>query len=79
MTPLKAIRMKCLDCCCGSSYEVKMCTATNCPLYVYRDGHNPKLKGKGNADNFRRNAHTISDSENETTTKDKSLNEDISD
>lgn len=47
MTPLKAIRMKCLDC-CGTSYEVKMCTATNCPLYVYRDGHNPKRKGIGN-------------------------------
>lgn len=47
MTPLKAIRMKCLDC-CGNSYEVKMCTATNCPLYVYRDGHNPNRKGIGN-------------------------------
>lgn len=47
MTPLKAIRAKCLDC-CGTSYEVKMCTATGCPLYVYRDGHNPKRKGAGN-------------------------------
>lgn len=48
MTPLKAIREKCLDCCCGNAYEVKMCTATNCPLYVYRDGHNPNRKGVGN-------------------------------
>lgn len=53
MTPLKAIRAKCLDCCCGQVYEINKCTATQCPLYEYRTGHNPKLKGKGNADNFK--------------------------
>lgn len=25
LTPMKAIRAKCLDCCCGSSVEVKLC------------------------------------------------------
>ena len=45
MTPLKAIRQKCLDCCCGNSNEVKLCPVRDCPLYVYRDGHNPKRKG----------------------------------
>lgn len=40
-TPLKAIRLKCLDCCCGSSNEIKQCTVTRCPLYAYRSGHNP--------------------------------------
>lgn len=24
--PVKAIRAKCLDCCCGSSNEVELCT-----------------------------------------------------
>ena len=30
-TPLNAIRRKCLDCCCGSSSEVKLCTLINAP------------------------------------------------
>lgn len=41
ISPLKAIRLKCLDCCCGSSNEVKICTAARCPPYPFRDGHNP--------------------------------------
>lgn len=48
LTPLKAIRAKCLDCCCGQWYEVKMCTIDWCPLFEYRFGHNPKSKHKGN-------------------------------
>ena len=47
MTPLKAIRLKCLDCCCGSVYEVKLCPSEDCPLYPYRLGHNPARKGLG--------------------------------
>ena len=39
--PVKVIRLKCLDCCCGSPNEVKMCTATGCPLHPFRDGKNP--------------------------------------
>ena len=46
LTPLKAIRAKCLDCCCGQWYEVKMCTIDWCPLYEYRFGHDPNLQGK---------------------------------
>lgn len=48
LTPMKAIRAKCLDCCCGQANEVRLCTATQCPLYEYRDGHNPNRKGMGN-------------------------------
>ena len=47
MTPIKAIRAKCIDCCCGQIYEVTKCVCVDCPLYPYRMGHNPKLKGKG--------------------------------
>lgn len=42
LTPMRAIRAKCLDCCCGSYLEVKECTATTCPLYPYKSGHKPK-------------------------------------
>lgn len=42
ISPLKAIRLKCLDC-CGSSYEVKLCTMTSCALYAFREGHNPNI------------------------------------
>ena len=39
--PVKAIRAKCIDCCCGSTAEVKECQATKCPLYPFRLGKNP--------------------------------------
>ena len=44
ISPLKAIRLKCLDCCCGSSNEVKLCPAEICPLYPFREGHNPFIQ-----------------------------------
>lgn len=52
LTPMKAIRAKCLDCCCGQANEVRLCTATQCPLYDFRDGHNPNRKGKGGNPNI---------------------------
>ena len=42
LTPMKAIRLKCLDCCCGSFTEVKLCNIKTCPLYPYKSGHKPK-------------------------------------
>ncbi len=33
MTPRRAIREHCLDCCLGSATEVANCTATECILY----------------------------------------------
>ena len=47
LTPIKAIRAKCLDCCCWQSNEVKLCTVTDCALYPYRLGHNPYITRKG--------------------------------
>lgn len=41
ISALKAIRLKCLDCSCGSAHEVKLCPCTKCPLYPFREGHNP--------------------------------------
>lgn len=37
----KAIRLKCLDCCGGSSNEVKLCPAEKCPLHPFRFGTDP--------------------------------------
>lgn len=47
MTPMRAIRLRCLDCCCGSAVEVKRCPCPDCPLYQYRLGKNPKRAGLG--------------------------------
>ena len=44
LTPIKAIRAKCLDCCCDSITEVRLCPVKDCPLYPYRFGHNPNIK-----------------------------------
>lgn len=41
-TPIKAIRAKCLDCCCQQMAEVRRCPSTDCPLWEYRMGHRPK-------------------------------------
>lgn len=38
LTPMKSIRQKCLECCCGSSNEVKVCTICDCPLWPLRSG-----------------------------------------
>jgi hypothetical protein len=60
LTPIKAIRAKCLDCCCGSSNEVKLCPCDGtqsglCPLYPYRLGKNPAMAGRqGNVDALRK-------------------------
>ena len=38
----KAIRLKCLDCCCGQAAEVRKCPATLCPLWRFRMGREVK-------------------------------------
>lgn len=41
LTPLKAIRAKCLECSCGQVVEVRLCVLHDCALYPYRMGHRP--------------------------------------
>lgn len=41
ISPLKAIRAKCLDCCCGQRTEVGVCPCKDCPLWAFRFGKNP--------------------------------------
>lgn len=44
LTPLRAIRKKCLDCSAGSPNEVRCCEILDCPLYPYRLGKSPNRK-----------------------------------
>ena len=44
LTPIKAIRAKCLECSCGNNAEVRECVIPDCPLYPYRMGKNPNIK-----------------------------------
>ena len=41
LTPMKAIRKKCLECSNGSYQEVTLCPIKTCALYAYRSGHRP--------------------------------------
>lgn len=51
-TPMKAIRAKCLECCCGQMGEVRQCTIEDCPLWEYRNGHRPKVDENMDKDNI---------------------------
>jgi hypothetical protein len=41
VSPMQAIRAKCLDCCCGQFSEIRLCEAVNCPLWPFRAGSHP--------------------------------------
>lgn len=41
MSAQKALRLRCLDCCCGLPNEVSLCTAVSCPAWPFRTGSSP--------------------------------------
>jgi hypothetical protein len=43
ITPIKAIRAKCIDCSGGYLGEVRLCPVTACPIWLYRMGKRPNL------------------------------------
>ena len=61
MTPMKAIRAKCLDCCCGNANEVRLCPCVECTLYPYRLGKNPSRRGLVNGGSFTKNHGSTAD------------------
>ena len=66
LTPMKAIRAKCLDCVCGNPNEVRLCPSKDCTLWPYRFGHNPSRKGTGGAghpENFIKKSIKVSSEE----------------
>ena len=44
VSPLRAIRAKCLECSNYSAYEVRLCPIQDCDLYPFRMGRNPNRK-----------------------------------
>jgi hypothetical protein len=41
MSPLKALRLRCIDCYGGCLKSVRGCTSTDCPSWPFRMGRNP--------------------------------------
>ena len=41
MSPLRALRLRCIDCSGNSAPEVRLCTAVTCPAWPFRMGSNP--------------------------------------
>jgi hypothetical protein len=50
LRPLKAIRAKCLDCCCDQIVRIRECNIVSCSLWYYRMGHRPDNSIDGSID-----------------------------
>lgn len=44
LTPLRAIRKKCMECTCNAPTDIAKCTVTDCTLWPYRLGKRPRRK-----------------------------------
>lgn len=44
MSPLQALRLRCIDCCAGSINEVRLCPAVACASWPFRLGSNPWIE-----------------------------------
>ncbi len=51
----KAIRLKCLDCCCGNAAEVRLCQLRRCPLWRFRMGREALAKTGGDGREIQEN------------------------
>jgi hypothetical protein len=47
LTPVRAIRLKCLDCASGQPSLVRKCESNDCPLFAFRMGRHPGRAGIG--------------------------------
>ena len=56
ISPLKAIKQFCFECCGESTAEVKRCTGKTCSLYPFRFGKNPFSQRNSNMTEERRKA-----------------------
>ena len=48
MSPIEALRARCLDCCAGSAQQVAKCMALRCPSWPFRMGKSPWRKPPSN-------------------------------
>ena len=53
MSAQKALRLRCLDCCCGSSGEVRVCAFRKCASWPFRLGSSPWKSRKPMSDGQR--------------------------
>ncbi len=53
LTTLRAVRLKCLDCVCGSPKRVTLCQTEDCSLWPFRLGKDPSRAGRGNIANLK--------------------------
>ena len=60
-TPLKAIRLKCIDCCCGSKREARLCTAYRCPIHPFRMGTNPNRQRRKRDEHRQDDSRAVAD------------------
>ena len=51
-TPLRAIRQNCVECSGDNRAEVAHCNRSDCPIFIYRMGTNPKRKRVGRLKNI---------------------------
>ena len=54
LTPLRALRNRCMDCCNWSTQEVKLCPAEDCAAWPFRLGRDPSKGGHGNKAHFKK-------------------------
>jgi hypothetical protein len=60
LTPLRAIRQKCLECSGYNKREVKECFIPDCDLFPFRFGKLVSRKGIGSVGNFSKDAVQVS-------------------
>ena len=58
MGPLKALRLRCIDCSGGSDVGVRRCVLVKCPAWPFRMGTNP-WRGAGQRSKRAKQASTI--------------------
>ena len=46
ISPLRAIRLQCLECVCWQAKEVELCQSPNCSLFPFRFGTDPGRRAK---------------------------------
>jgi hypothetical protein len=46
LSPLKSIRRHCIECMGGSTHEPANCTDPYCWMFPFREGHDPRRKGR---------------------------------
>ncbi len=47
LTPIQAIRRKCLECSNGQYKEIRDCLIETCPLYEFRTGNTHPVRAEG--------------------------------